>query len=440
MKAFDLVRQVRLLDPMHQQDVITDVLLGDGIVQAIAPSLECDPETTQLHDGTDAILGPGLVDLYSTVGEPGFESRETLASIAAAAAAGGFTQLGLLPGTDPPIDRPEQVAWMRSHWPSQSPVTLELWGGLTQNLKGQQLVDVAELLETDVCGLCDGVALESMALVRRVLDYRQPCAKPLAIWPCYAALASAGVIRAGLQAIQTGLPENPVMSETAALAALLEMLQPESPPVHIMRVSTARSVELLAAAKSRGLPVTASVSWMHLLFNSEDLRTYDVNLRLDPPCGNPSDQAALIQGLETDVVDAIAIDHQPFTYEEKTVAFAEAPPGAIGLELALPILWQTFVVTERWSALKLWSKLSQGPRTCLGQPIIAPTVGAPLNLILFQPNQSWQVTSAQLQSLAHNTPWLGQPIQGRVRQIWTAHQTWLNPDAALEPLRPHALE
>lgn len=113
-----------------------------------------------------------------------------------------------------------------------------------------------------------------------------------------------------------------------------------------MRISTARGVELIAEAKQRGLPITASVSWMHLLWNTKALSTYDPNLRLDPPLGNPEDQQALIEGVKTGVIEAIAIDHQPYLYEEKTVSFAEAPSGVIGLEIALPILWQNFVVSK----------------------------------------------------------------------------------------------
>ena len=184
-----------------------------------------------------------------------------------------------------------------------------------------------------------------------------------------------------------------------------------------MRVSTARSVQLIQDAKARGLPITASTSWMHLLLDSKAVHSYDPNLRLEPPLGNPSDAAALRQGVQQGVLDAIAIDHTPYTYEEKTVAFAAAPPGAIGLELALPLLWQNLVETGEWSALELWRVLSTRPAECLQQIPSAIAPGKPAEITLFAPQLSWTVERQTLKSRSANTPWLGQELSGRVVQI-----------------------
>jgi dihydroorotase len=414
----ELLQQVRVLDPLTQTDRVADVLIVEGRIQAIAPEVRNWPEQTEVRNCAGLVLGPGLVDLYSTVGEPGFEARETLHSIAEAAVAGGFTQVALLPGTHPVVDRPEQVDWMLAHCPAHLPVTFRLWGALTQSLEGTQLVELAELAGAGVCGFSDGQPLKSPMLVRRVLEYLNPLQKTVMLWPCDRSIALKGVIREGVQALQTGLPENPVMAETTALAALLEMVEALKTPVHIMRVSTARSVALLAAAKERGLPITASVTWMHLLWNSEDLRSYDVNLRLDPPLGNPEDQAALIRGLEMGVVDAIAVDHRPYTYEEKTLPFAEAPPGAIGLEFALPLLWQAFAESGRWSALDLWQKLSTAPLQILGAASTPLTEGQRAELTLFDPHQSWSATPSVLKSRSFNTPYQDAALTGKVIKTW----------------------
>jgi dihydroorotase len=157
---------------------------------------------------------------------------------------------------------------------------------------------------------------------------------------------------------------------------------------------------------------------MHLLLNSHDIASYHPALRLDPPLGNPKDQAALLDALQHGVLDAIAIDHSPYTYEEKTVAFAEAPPGAIGLELALPLLWQGLVETGTWSALHLWRCLSTNPARCLQQQLVAISPGQPAELTLFDPNKVWTVIPEFLHSRSSNTPWLGQEIVGRVVQVW----------------------
>ncbi len=420
----ELLRSVRLLDPIANTDRLTDVLISEGMIRAIAESIpDADlPEGTQIHDCTDLVLGAGLVDLYSHSGEPGFESRETLESLMAAATTGGFTRVAILPDTNPPIDSSAGVEWIRSQMSGirlRQPQAPQLynWGALTMGVKGEQMVELAEL-SADVVGFADGLPLQNGMLVRRLLEYGQQLNKPIALWCCDRQMTGNGIVREGAESMRLGLAGSPAIVETAPLAALLELVAAIGTPVHLMQISTARSVELIRSAKAQGIPVTASITWMHLLLNVRDIRSYDPNLRLDPPLGNPADQAALIQGIEDGTIDAIAIDHSPYTYEEKTVAFAEAPAGAIGLELALPLLWQTFVTSERWSALTLWRSLSANPLRCLSQNCKAIAAGQPAELTLFDPQKSWQVNAQMLQSRSINTPWLGKDLLGHVVKTW----------------------
>jgi len=227
------------------------------------------------------------------------------------------------------------------------------------------------------------------------------------------------------------LPGNPAIAESTALAAILEVVAAIGTPVHLMRISTQRSVELIQDAKAKGLPVTASTTWMHLLLNTEDLGSYNPNLRLEPPLGNPVDQAALIQGVREGILDAIAIDHTPYTYEEKTVAFAEAPAGVIGLELALPLLWHTLVETGDWSALELWQRLSTSPALCLQQTPSAIAPEQPAELVLFNPQETWKVERYTLKSCSTNTPWLGRQLTGRVLQTWCPEKGFGNSGSPL---------
>ncbi|NJN38316.1 MAG: dihydroorotase [Acaryochloridaceae cyanobacterium CSU_3_4] len=417
----ELLKQVRVLEPLIQGDRIADVLIAEGKILEISPPGTITAPSAHDRDCTGLVLAPGLVDLYSHSDEPGFETRETLVSLTAAAIAGGFTRLTLLPDTQPVLDHPEGLARLQAHLPSHLPLRVQAWGAITQNLKGQQFVEVSELIHSGVVGFSDGRPLSNPVLLRRFCEYLEADPYPIALWPCDLALVGDGVIREGIEALRLGLPEALTMAETSVLAALLELVAEVNVPIHIMRVSTARSVALIEGAKARNLPVTASTTWMHLLGNSQTLRTYNVNWRLDPPVGNVSDQEALIHGLETGVIDAIAIDHHAYTYEEKTVAFSSAPKGAIGLELALPLLWQTFVASERWSALTLWQKLSTSPSRCLGQTPPSLQTGQPAELVLFDPEQVWSVDAQTLNSLSQNTPWYGQSLTGRVLQTWYPH-------------------
>lgn len=403
---FVLLQHVRLIDPVADVDRVTDVLLENDIVRAVSPSEI--PTDTEIQSCSGQILAPGLIDLYSHSGEPGFEERETLASIEKAAIAGGFTQLNLLPDTNPTIDNPASVAQIRA-----KSLKIQCWGALTLQTQGQQMTELVELAAAGIVGFSDGRAISNLALIRRVLEYLQPIQKPVALWACDPGLTGKGVIREGSNSMRFGLPGVPTMAESAPLSALLECIEEIGTPVHLMRISTARGVELIRDAKARGVPITASTTWLHLLKSTDAVSSYDPSLRLDPPLGNPSDRDALIQAVQAGVIDAIAVDHSPFTYEEKTVAFGEAPAGAIGLELALPLLWANLVESGRWSALDLWRSLTVKSAQCLNQSF------QPKDFILFDPHEKWTVDRATLRSLSTNTSWLNQSITGRVLQVFS---------------------
>ena len=432
----ELLQNIRVIDPVSKIDRTTDILITENQIAAIQENITEIPADTEVRDCRGLILGPGLADIYSHSGEPGFEERETLESLMQAAAAGGFTRVAILPDTSPPVDNLAGLALLQQHIRNLSPSLprLYFWGALTAGIKGQQMAELGELASSPVVGFADGLPLSNPALVRRLLEYIQPLNKSVALWPCDRTLAGNGAAREGAVSVRLGLPGIPASAETSALATILELVASGGTRVHIMRVSTARSVELIRDAKARGLPVTASVTWMHLLLNvgaisgnSQDSGgknaltasfAYDPNLRLEPPLGNLSDQLALIQAVKDGVIDAIAIDHNPRTYEEKTVAFADSPPGAIGLELALPLLWHGLVETGEFSALELWRVLSTGPAVCLGQTPAKVAPGASAELILFDPLMTWTVEGHSLKSRSANTPWLGQQIAGKVLQTW----------------------
>ena len=420
----ELLQQVRVLDPVSGTDQQADVLITDGFIKAVDTKISEVPADIAMRDCRGLILGPGLVDLYSHSGEPGFEERETWSSLLAAAVTGGFTRLTILPDTVPPLDNPSGLARLhqqesRGREALTPTPRIDYWGALTLGVEGQQMTELAELAPAGVVGFADGRPLTNLALLRRLLEYLQPLGKPVALMPCDRQLASNGVMREGVQSIRFGLPGSPAIAESAALAAILEVVAAIGTPVHLMRLSTSRSVELIQEAKAQRLPVTASTTWMHLLFNTEDLGSYNPNLRLEPPLGNPADQAALIKGVREGILDAIAIDHTPYTYEEKTVAFAEAPAGVIGLELALPLLWHLLVEKGHLSALELWKLMSTNPALCLQQSPAAIAPDQAAELVLFNPQEVWKANRHTLKSRSTNTPWLGQELIGRVVQTWS---------------------
>lgn len=414
MNNRQLFQQIRILDPISQLDRVSDILLTQGIITEISDQIISHDEETEIIDGKGLILAPALVDLYSQSGEPGYEERETLKSLTEASQAGGFSRVGILPNTNPVIDNPSLVSWIRQKT-AHSPTQFYIWGALTQNLAGEIIAPLAELAEAGVIGFTDNRPHSNLQLVRRLLEYAQPFNLPVALVPTNLELGGNGVIRESRTSLRLGLVGNPEIAETIAIASLLELVSLTKTPIHLMRISTARGVQLIKQAKENNLPVTASVNWHHLILNTEMIASYNPNLKFEPPLGTEIDRIALVQGIKNNIIDSIAVDHTPYTYEEKTVAFAQAPQGSIGLELILPLLWENLVITGELSPLELWRSLSVNPLKCLKQEPITLQVGKPAELVLFSPQQSWMVTPSQLKSLSFNTYWLDKQINGKLR-------------------------
>jgi dihydroorotase len=412
----ELLQQVRLIDPTQGIDRLSDLLIVEGKIKAIAESITEYPDQTKITNGKGSIVGTGLVDLYSHAQEPGNEGRESLLNIMQAASSGGFTQVGILPDTTPRINRVEILNALQQKSDliaQQQSSQLKFWGAASLDNSRQQLSELAEL-KPKIIGYSDRFNFSNLSLFKQLLEYVQPWQKTVAISLEQNELTADGVIREGETSIRYGMSGNPRFSESAIIAAVLEIVAEIPTPVHIMRVSTKRGVELIADAKQRNISVTASTTWMHLLWDSSAVGSYDPNLRLEPPLGEEKDQEALIVGIKQGIIDAIAIDHQAYTYEEKTVPFGLAPSGVVGLEFALPLLWEQLVATQKLSALELWQALSTHPSICLQQKPsqILPEQNA--NLILFDPQKTWIANSETLKSPATNTPYYQQQIIGKV--------------------------
>ena len=363
------------------------------------------PQETNIDQRSGVVLGTGLIDLYSTSSEPGHESKETISELVQAAKNGGFATIGILPNTQPAIDDIAALEFWRNVQQKHGNI-LQPWGAITKGLEGKQLTDIAELAES-VIGFTDSKPISNLLLVRRAMEYIKPLGKHIALFPQNPDLTGTGVIREGKWSLQYGMTGYPAAAETTALAALIELVRLTKAPSHFMRLSTAQSVELIYQAKNDGLPVTASATWLHLCHCDRDLATYDPNLRLSPPLGSEGDRLALIAGIKSGVIDSIAIDHTPCAYEEKVVPFEVAPVGAIGLEFALPVLWQNLVITGLLTASELWQAISVNPAKILG---LAP----PKLSTLFDPSLEWLAKDSAIASQSRNSNYMGRSLIGKV--------------------------
>jgi dihydroorotase len=410
-KEMRLFRGVKQLNVVTGEEHTVEVLIENDRILAIGPTLTDIPPTATVESKGEWILAPGLVDLYGYSSEPGFEERETIASLLKSAKAGGFARINILPDTQPPIDSAATISLLQSSIKkerSSTPhlPTVGIWSALTQNNTGDQLAEVRELAAAGAIGFTAKIDLANLPLLRRSREYLQHQPQPIAIQAEASNLNGGGIAREGTLALRYGFPPLPTASETTAIAAILELIRSTPAPLHFMRLSTARGVELIRHAKQAGLPITASIVWLHAIADIRDLATYDPNLRLSPPLGNPSDREAIIAGLQDGTIDAIATDDRAYTYEEKMVPFGEAPPGTLGRQFILPLLWQNLVATNLLTPHQLWRTLSTHPAAILQTP-------TPETLILFDPHLPWQVDRTTLHSLSQNTHYWGKTILGK---------------------------
>jgi dihydroorotase len=403
-----LFKQVRILNADSSSKIaetFADVFIdGDRKIHLNFDQSQI-PQETNIDERSDIVLGTGLIDIYSTSSEPGHESRETISELVQAAKNGGFATVGVLPNTQPAIDDIAALEFWRNVQQKHGDI-IQPWGAITKGLEGKQLTDLSELSES-VIGFTDSKPIANLQLVRRAMEYVKPLGKLIALFPQNPELASSGVIREGKWSLQYGLTGYPAAAETTALAALIELVRLTKAPTHFMRLSTAQSVELITQAKNDGLPVTASTTWLHLCHCDRDLSTYDPNLRLSPPLGSEGDRLALIAGIKSGAIDSIAIDHTPCAYEEKVVPFEVAPVGAIGLEFALPVLWQNLVITGLLTTSELWQALSVNPAKILG--LTPPKLST-----LFDPSLKWLAKDSAIASQSRNSHYMGRSLIGKV--------------------------
>ncbi|MFP4007783.1 MAG: dihydroorotase, partial [Spirulinaceae cyanobacterium] len=218
--AAEVLKQVRIIDPVTQTDAIADVVISEGKIVQIAPQISETLENAEIIEAQGLILAPGLVDLYSYNSEPGYEDRETLQTLAASALAGGFTRVALLPNTDPVVDNASSLGWLSRNAPAAP--KFYPWGAISKGCAGKEMTELAELAQSGCVGFTDNRPLSSTLLLRRVLEYGALCQKPVALVACDRVLRGDGIMREGKLSIQAGLPGDPAMSETSAIASICE--------------------------------------------------------------------------------------------------------------------------------------------------------------------------------------------------------------------------
>jgi dihydroorotase len=366
-------------------------------------------------DASGLAVCPGLVDLSARLREPGFEYKATLESEMQAAVAGGVTSLVCPPDTDPPLDEPGLVEMLKFRARSLNQARVFPLGALTQGLQGERLTEMAELHDAGCVAFSQGdAAVHDKQVLMRALEYASTFSFAVWLRPQDPALSRGGVAHDGEVATRLGLPGIPACAETIALAAILILARDTGARLHLCRLSTAEAVEMVRQAKRTGTAVTCDVAAHHVHLSEMDLGYFDSNCNLVPPLRGLRDRDALRAGLADGTVDAICSDHAPLDEDAKQVPFAEAEPGATGLELLLPLTLK-WAREERLSLPAALARVTSAPLGILGHPVPAMHPGQPADLCVFDPEIWWRVESDALYSQGKNTPLLGLELQGRAR-------------------------
>ena len=407
-----VIRGGRLIDPAHHLDTVTDLFIAGGRIAGVGRAPD-GFTAERVIDARERIVCPGLIDLCARLREPGQEHKATIASEARAAAAAGITTLVCPPDTDPVIDEPAVVELIRRRAEAAGQARVLTLGALTYRLRGERLAEMAALQDAGCVGVSDGGRpIANTLVLRRALEYAATFGLTVFLTPLDAWLGH-GLAHEGQVATRMGLSGIPTAAETSTLARDLELIRDIGVRVHFCRLSSARSVELVARARAEGLPVTADVAVRHLHLTEVDLAGFDSHCHVRPPLRGARDRDALRSGLANGVLDALCSDHQPHEPDAKQAPFGDTEPGISGLDTLLGLSVR-LARDETLSLPAVVERLTCGPARILGIDSGHLGTGATADLCIFDPDTDWRVAPDTLHSRGQNSPFLGWELPGRV--------------------------
>ncbi|MHB1787512.1 MAG: dihydroorotase, partial [Acidimicrobiales bacterium] len=397
-----------------------DVVITDGVVTEVGPSLKA-PARSQVLDASGCLVMPGLVDLHAHLRQPGGEQAETIETGARAAALGGYTAIMAMPNTEPAIDSAEVVAHVLEMG-RVAAVEVLVAGAITLRRAGKRLAPMAEMAALGVRVFTDdGHGVQDPLVMRRAFEYASGLGVILAQHCEDDRLAAGGHMNEGEWSSRLGIPGIPAEAETVMVARDIALARLTGGRLHLLHLSVGASVELVRAAKAENLAVTAEVAPHHLCLTDAMVAGYDPVFKVNPPLRGEQDVMSVRAGLAEGVIDAIATDHAPHAPETKEAPFEQAPPGMLGLETALSLVWGEIGPGSSEPAMTpgaLLAVMSWNPARIAG---LWPRHGGPIqagssaNLCIFDPSQTWTVNAHSLASRSHNTPYAGRSMVGRVR-------------------------
>ena len=413
-----LIQNARIASENSPDLTEGDVLITDGLIQQIGHDLTA-PTGARVIDAAGSILLPGMFDAHVHLREPGFESKETIASGTEAAINGGITGVVMMPNTNPAIDSATVVRQVLDIARRDSRIPVYTSGCVTKNRAGKELAGIAGMQALGVKMLTDdGDTTSDPAVLMRAMQYATEFGMFFASHCEVHELAGPRALNEGLMSYRLGIKGSPACAEEIIIDRDIRLAHATGAHIHIQHVSTKLGMETIRWWKQRGdVRVTAEVSPHHLLFTDEDIGDFDTHYKMNPPLRTAADKEALLQGLIEGVFDLIATDHAPHTPFEKSQDFVSAPNGITGLDTALVSLYHHFVATGKFGWDLIVKRFSAEPRRLLGLPAAVIAAGQPADLVLFDPAAQTTFSQDFMQSQSRNTPFLDQTLSGRVQLV-----------------------
>ncbi|MGE0736259.1 MAG: dihydroorotase [Alphaproteobacteria bacterium] len=406
----------RLIDPASNLDVKGALVTDGANIVDFGPRLFNDspPLGMEIVDCKGMVLAPGLVDMRVQLREPGQEHKETIASASAAASAGGVTAMVCLPNTEPVIDDASGVEFIARRARELRATKVFCYAALTRGAEGKELTEIGLLGETGAVGFTDGTqAIVDAQLMRRALTYAKTFNHLIIQHPEEPSLARGGVMNQGEAAMRLGLSGIPPAAEVIMIERDLRLVEMTGGRYHAAHLSTGAAVEVIRAAKKRGLRVTCDTAPHYFTLNEQAIGDYRTFAKVSPPLRAEPDRIAIEAAVADGTIDAVASDHAPHDQDSKRVPFVHAEFGIIGLETLLP-LSLALVHKRRMSLLDLLKRLTCTPADILGLPVGKLKKGGPADLVVFDPDKPWRISKDAILSKSKNSPFDEMPVQGRV--------------------------
>ena len=415
-----LIRKAHIIDPSSPfHNSVQDIFISNELIEEIGKDL--DHTADQVIDVQGLYVSPGWVDVFANFNDPGYEFKETLETGAAAAAAGGFTHVFVMPNTKPAIDSKSQVEYVKRR-SAYLPVNVHPIGAITKNAEGKDLAEMYDMHASGSVAFSDGVnSIQSSGLLLKALQYVKSFNGVVIQIPDDNTVGTYGLMNEGIVSTRLGLPGKPAMAEELMVARDLKLARYAESRIHFTGISSAKSLEYVHRSKLGGIEVTASVTPFHVYFTDEDLTGYDTNLKVLPPLRAQKDRQALREALMNDIVDCIATHHQPHEWDSKVCEFEHARFGMIGLETCFGVMRSVGVSTEKFVQLA-----SLNPRRIFGLPQVSVKKHGRADLTMFLPDETFTLEERHIRSKSKNSPFIGHGLTGRVIGIINGEKLFLN--------------